>query len=42
MILEIVFLLGFSTGIITALSIYYSCFKEDDFDKRQKRYRRMF
>ncbi len=41
MILEITFILGLTSGIIAGLIIGYLIFPEDDFSKRQKRYRKM-
>lgn len=47
MILEIVFILGLITGLAAGLILFYILFGEDlraldEFEKRQKRYRRMF
>lgn len=42
MIVEMVFILGLITGLMAALILFLIIFREDDFSKRQKRYRRMF
>lgn len=43
MILEISFLIGLITGLVTSLILFLIIFKDndDDFEKRQKRYRKM-
>ena len=41
MILELFFLLGLITGCIICLILFLIIFRETDFEKRQKRYRRM-
>lgn len=41
MILELTFCLGLCAGLVAGLILFYIFFKEDDFSKRQKRYRRM-
>ncbi len=41
MILELIFMLGLTCGVIAGLIVGYLIFKEDDFSKRQKRYRKM-
>ena len=46
MILELVFLLGLITGIIAGLILFYILFHDDlkaadDFEERQKKYKKM-
>ena len=41
MILELIFILGLTSGVIAGLIVGYIIFKEDDFSKRQKRYKKM-
>jgi|GEM_PF-5849543 len=43
MILEISFLIGLITGLVTSLILFLIIFKDndDDFEKRQERYRKM-
>lgn len=47
MILELVFIMGLTVGLVAGLILFYILFREDfkaldEFNKRQERYRRMF
>lgn len=46
MILELTFILGLTTGIVTGLILFYILFRDDlkamdEFEERQERYRKM-
>lgn len=43
MIIELTFLIGLTTGLIAALILFLIVFrkKDDDFEKRQERYKKM-
>lgn len=41
MILECIFILGVVTGLVIGLILFLVFFREDDFSKRQKRYKKM-
>lgn len=41
MILELIFLSGLATGLLATLILIIIFYKDDEFEERQKRYRKM-